>query len=253
MSMLKGKVAIVTGGSSGIGRATTCAFAAAGAKVALSSDLNLQGGAETVRMITDAGGDAFFIKCDVSKEEEVKDMVAETIKRYGRLDCAFNNAGMGVPESLIADQPSEHWDQIMQCHLYGVFYCMKYEIPHMIKSGGGSIVNTSSLAGLKGYPGLSSYCAAKWGINGLTMTGALEYAKQGIRVNSVCPGWIETPGVIHFAEMFPELAKKVIDGIPLGHGGKPEEVADTVVWLCSDSASYITGVNLAIDGGIKAS
>ncbi|MBO0993553.1 glucose 1-dehydrogenase [Bacillus sp. SD088] len=249
--LMENKVGIVTASGSGIGRASALAFAAEGAKV-IVSDINESAGAETVRLIKEAGGEATFIKCDVGNEEEVKSLVAKTVETYGGLDWAHNNAGVSGPTVPITETQNEHWDKTMKVDLTGLFYSLKYEIPALIKSGGGAIVNTASTAGLTGVYGLSAYSSAKWAVNGLTKTAALENGKHGIRVNSICPGMTLTPSVESWSSEVPEQAKQVEAAIPLGRLGKPEDQANAAVWLCSDKAGYITGINLAVDGGQTA-
>lgn len=250
---MEGKVALVTGGSSGIGRASAIAFARNGAK-AIVADIDVEGGRETEQIIKQAGGDAFFIKTDVSKSPEVAAMIDKTIGKYGRLDCAHNNAGIMFrgPDEQIVKCPEEHWDSIISVNLKGVWLCMKYEIPQMIKQGSGAIVNTSSIAGLVALMDSGAYIASKHGVVGITRAAALEYAKAGIRVNAVCPGFISTPMIEQSTEGeagHQALAAMLEANMPLGRMGTPEEVAEAVVWLCSDSASFVTGHTLAVDGG----
>jgi NAD(P)-dependent dehydrogenase (short-subunit alcohol dehydrogenase family) len=246
-----GKVAVITGGGSGIGRATALAFAREGAKVVVA-DVVVAGGEETVRMIKAAGGEAIFIKTDVTKTAEVGAMVKKTIETYGRLDCAFNNAGIEGEMAPTADCTEENWDRVVAIDLKGVWLCMKYELPQMLKQGGGAIVNTASVAGLVGFQGIPAYVASKHGVNGLTKTAALEYAKSGIRVNAVCPGVIHTPMVERFFTTNPQLAEGMTALEPVGRLGKPEEIAEAVVWLCSDAASFVTGLPMAVDGALTA-
>ena len=246
-----GKVALVTGGGSGIGRATALVFAREGAKVVVA-DIVVAGGEETVRLIKAAGGEAGFIKADVSKAAEVEALVKKTVETHGRLDCAFNNAGI---EGEVAQTPNcteENWDRTIAINLKGVWLCLKYEIPQMLKQGGGAIVNTASVAGLVGFQGIPAYVASKHGVAGLTKTAALEYAKAGIRVNAVCPGVIHTPMVERAFRASPQMAEAAIAMEPVGRLGKPEEIAEAVVWLCSDAASFVTGLPMAVDGGLVA-
>jgi len=249
--LMEGKVGVVTAAGAGIGRASALAFAAEGAKVVVS-DISEEAGNETVRLIQEAGGEATFIRCDVSKEEEVKALIAGVVAKYGRLDWAHNNAGVSGPTVPIAEVENKHWDMTMNVDVNGMFYSLKHEIPAMIKSGGGAIVNTASVAGITGVYGLAAYSAAKWAVNGLTKTVALEYGKQGIRVNSICPGTTRTAAIERWFKEVPEQAAQVEASIPLGRIGEAEEQANAAVWLCSDKASYITGVNLPIDGGTTA-
>jgi NAD(P)-dependent dehydrogenase (short-subunit alcohol dehydrogenase family) len=249
---LTGKVALVTGGASGIGRATALTFAREGAKLIIA-DMNEDGGHQTVHMIRENGGDAIFVQVDVSQATAVEAMISKTVETYGRLDCAHNNAGIASGEqgAFTAEYPEERWHQVIAINLTGVWLCMKYEIAQMLQQGGGAIVNTASVAGLLGLPYASAYVASKHGVVGLTKTAALEYAKQGIRVNCVCPGYIETP--MTAAEMEdPARLALMMASEPVGRIGKPEEVAEAVVWLCSDAASFVTGHAMTVDGGYVA-
>lgn len=245
MKSFENKVVLVTGAASGIGRATAFAFAQEGAKVVVS-DSQEEAGQKTVEEIKKNQGEAFFIKCDVSSEEEVKNLVTKTIEKYGRLDCAYNNAGIeGKPSSTI-ECTSEDWDKTVNIDLKGVWLCMKYEIPEMIKNGKGTIVNCSSIAGLVGFETIPAYVASKHGVIGLTQTAALEYARKNIRVNAVSPGAIHTPMLERFTQGEEE---KMAEEAPMGRVGQPEEIADSVLWLCSDKSSYVTGQTIAVDGG----
>ena len=248
---LDGKVALVTGGGSGIGRATCLAMAREGAQV-MVADIVVEGGQETVSLVKNAGGEATFIRTDVSQASEVEAMVKQTIETYGRLDCAFNNAGIEGPVCSTVEYTEEDFDRVVAIDLTGVWLCMKYEIPAMLQHGGGAIVNTASVAGLVGFQGISAYVASKHGVNGLTKTAALEYAKAGIRVNAVCPGVIETPMVKRAFEKSPGMEEGVAAVEPVGRLGQPQEVAEAVVWLCSDAASFVTGLPMAVDGGLVA-
>jgi len=254
MGILEGKVAIVTGGASGIGRATALAFSNEGAKVAVA-DVNDEGGEETVEMIINSGGSAFFVHTDVSKSAEVENMVDKTVEKYGRLDCAFNNAGIAGEMAPTTECTEENWDRMTSVHLRGVWLCMKYEIPAMIKQGGGAIVNMSSVEGLgAGTPLAPAYVASKHGIIGITKNTARAYRKAGIRVNAVCPGAIRTPFLYSAAEKIGEAVVKMIEAREKdGLLGEPKDVANAVVWLCSEYASFITGHPLVIDGGTKIS
>ena len=242
-----GKVAFVTGAANGIGRATALAFAREGASVVVA-DLSEQRNRETARMIEEAGGRALAVRCDVSREEDVKAALDQAVETFGRLDFAFNNAGVEQPLTAVADLTEEAWDRIVDVNLRGVFLCMRHEIPLMLEQGGGAIVNTSSGAGVKGIAGQAAYCAAKFGIVGLTKAAALDYAKAGIRVNAVCPGIIETPMMDRFSGGTPEGRARVIAQEPVGRMGRPEEIAAAVVWLCSDAAAFV-GHAMVIDGG----
>lgn len=250
---MEGKVALVTGGGGGFGRSTALAFAQKGAKV-IVVDVFEEGGKETIHLvkIKNAVGDAIFLKCDVSKAAEVEAMVNKGVETYGRLDYAFNNAGMEGLIIPIADYPEDHWNQVISVNLTGVWLCMKYEIPQMLKQGRGAIVNTSSAAGLIGAPpGSTAYTASKHGVVGLTKTVALEYAKAGIRVNAVCPGAFYTPMLDRMLKNYPDLEKFCQEVHPMGRLGNPEELAMTVVWLCLEP-SFITGVAIPVDGGLTA-
>lgn len=248
---LEGKVSLVTGGSSGIGRASALAFAREGAKV-IVSDVDISGGDETVKMIKNAGGEATFIKTDITKAAEVEALIGKAVETYGRLDCAHNNAGyegsMGI---YIADYTEEDWDKVITTNLKGTWLCMKYEIPQMLKQGGGAIVNTSSMFGFVAGPGAPAYVASKHGVAGLTRAGALEYAEKGIRVNAICPGPTNTPMLQRAAGADPE-GEKERGTTPLGRIGTPEEQANAAVWLCSDEASFVTGCIMSVDGGYGA-
>ncbi len=248
---LEGKVALVTGGSSGIGRACALAFAREEAKIVVA-DVLVKGGEETVRMIEDAGGEAIFVKTDVSKATDVESMVNGAVKTYGRLDCAVNNAGIEGIMAPTADCTEENWDRVININLKGVWLCMKYEIPVMLRQGGGAIVNTASVAGLVGFQGLPAYCASKGGIIQLTRAAALEYATRGIRVNAVCPGAIRTPMVERVTGGKPEAEAQFTALEPVGRLGEPEEIAEAVLWLCSDAASFVTGHPMVVDGGFVA-
>ncbi len=246
---LKGKVALVTGGGSGIGRATAFAFAREGARVAVA-DYVPEGGERTVKEITAGGGEAIFINADVSKTAQVEAMIDKVVQTWGRLDCAFNNAGIEGRAASVVDCTEENFDRIIAINLKGVWLCMKYEIAQMLKQGGGAIVNTASVAGLVGFRGLVAYNASKGGVVMLTKTAALEYAQSGIRVNAVCPGVIRTPMVARLIDSSAEYNEKDLEqGEPVGRMGKPEEIAEAVVWLCSESASFVTGLPMAVDGG----
>ncbi len=251
MERLQGKVAIVTGGGSGIGRAAALAFAGEGASV-VAVDVVVEGAEETVGLIREAGGQAIFVKTDVSQAEGVKAMVDRTIESFGRLDCAFNNAGISGGYVSLSRCPEDSWDRMIAINLKGVFLCMKYELPKMLKSGGGSIVNTSSIAGMVGDGGHPAYAASKHGVIGLTRTAAIQYAKAGIRVNAVCPGVIRTPMTEQLFTESPELKSLMVSQQPMDRLAEAEEVARVVVWLCTDEASFITGHPLPIDGGYLA-
>jgi NAD(P)-dependent dehydrogenase (short-subunit alcohol dehydrogenase family) len=208
-------------------------------------------------MIKDGGGEAAFVQVDITEASAVQSLISSTVDRYGRLDCAHNNAGIsgsgigGTERNLVADFPEERWERVIAVNLTGVWLCMKYEIAQMLRQGGGSIVNTSSILGLVGYVGGSAYVASKHGVAGLTKTAALEYAQEGIRVNCVCPGFIDTPMIAGMMSN-PERRGQILASEPVGRFGKPEEVAAVVVWLCSDAASFVTGHTMTVDGGYTA-
>jgi len=248
---LRGKVAIVTGGTSGIGRDTAVLFAEAGAKVVVAGRREAEG-KETIDLIRAAGGDGLLVKTDVSRAADVRALVQKTVEKFGRLDVAFNNAGIEGSWSPIAEQSEEDWDSTIDINLKGVWLCLKYEIQQMLKQGGGGvIVNMASVAGFIGCPGAATYCASKHGVMALTKSAALETARSGIRVNVVCPAVIETPmGERLWGE--PEAKKFALGLHPIGRFGKPEEIADAVVWMCSDGASFMTGQSLVLDGGFLA-
>jgi NAD(P)-dependent dehydrogenase (short-subunit alcohol dehydrogenase family) len=242
-------VALVTGGSTGIGRASSIAFAREEAKVVVS-DVNVESGEETVRSIRDSGGEAVFVKADVLVAGEVEALVKKAVATYGRLDCAFNNAGIaGAIGASTHQYPDESWERVIGINLKGVWLCMRYEIPQMLKQGGGAIVNAASIWGLVGAPGASAYVASKHGVVGLTRAAALEYAPQGIRINAVNPGTIRTPILDPFIAAMPDFESMMTARHPIGRIGLPEEVAQAVVWLCSDAASFVVGQNLPVDGG----
>ena len=252
MAAFTGKVALVTGGSAGIGRATAVAFAREGAKVVVASR-RMKEGDETIQLIKQAGSDGFFIKTDVAKAADVKAMVEKTMTTYGRLDYAFNNAGVVEPKpGPLVEQTEETFDQIVNINVKGVWLSMKYEIPEMLKRGGGAIVNMSSVAGVIGLPGIGIYIASKHAVIGLTKTAALEYSKSGVRVNAVNPAAIETDMLAHVAGDNPEARAQMAAGHPIGRIGRAEEVAEAVIWLCSDKASFVTGHSLLVDGGYTA-
>ncbi len=249
---LAGRVALVTGGGSGIGRASAVRFARAGAQVVVS-DVSKDGGAETVRLIAESGGDATFVAADVSVEDQVAQLVTSTLERYGRLDCAHNNGGIEGPLSTVVDLSEEDWDRVIDVNLKGVWWCLKYEIPVMLARGSGAIVNTGSVSGLKGFPPLlPAYVASKFGVVGLTAVTARYYAAQGIRINAICPGAIDTPMLDRIGAGAERLGISAVAENPAGRLGSPAEVAEAVVWLCSDAASFITGQTLTIDGGFLA-
>jgi NAD(P)-dependent dehydrogenase (short-subunit alcohol dehydrogenase family) len=247
----QGKVALVTGAASGIGRATALAFAKEGAKVVVS-DIAVDSGQETVQMIDAADGHAIFIKADVSDPVQVEALIQGTIEAFGRLDIGINNAGIGSTWTRVADYSFEDWDRVIGVNLNGVFYCMHYEIQQMLELGGGTIVNTSSIAGLKGLANSSAYSASKHGVVGLTKAAALEYARNNIRINAVCPVFARTPMLEELFAVNPTYEGRLVKNIPMRRYGTPEDVAAAIIWLCSDDAGFITGHTLPLDGGIMA-
>ena len=248
---LSGKVALITGGTSGIGRDTAVLFAKQGAKVAITGRRETEG-AETVSLIRAAGGDGLFLKGDVSKAADVQSMVQKIVEKFGRLDVAFNNAGVEGNWVPLIDQTEENWDYVHNINLKGLWLSLKYEIQQMLKQGGGgAIVNMSSVAGLIGAAGAGVYIASKHGVLGLTKTAALEYAANGIRVNAVCPAVIET-AMAERAFRDPAVSKRMLAMHPLGRFGKPIEIAEAVLWMCSGKSSFMTGHEIVLDGGMLA-
>ena len=247
-SDLAGKVAFVTGAASGIGRITAVAFAQRGASVAVA-DIDQQRNHETASMITEVGGEAIAVRCDVTRGEDVQAALDQTVEAFGRLDYAFNNAGAEQQPKPTAEITEEEWDRIITINLRSVFLCLKYEIPLLLQHGGGAIVNTSSGAGVKVFGRGAAYAAAKHGVIGLTKDAALDYAGSNIRINAICPGIINTEMMDRFTEGTDEGRDRVIAQEPIGRMGRPEEIAAAVVWLCSDAASFVTGHALVADGG----
>jgi NAD(P)-dependent dehydrogenase (short-subunit alcohol dehydrogenase family) len=246
---MTGRVALVTGAGMGIGRAIALAFAQEGASV-MVVDVNAEAGKGTVEVIEKSGSKALFVRCDVSKGEEVKTMVGTTVKEFGRLDYACNNAGIHnpLPESL-TEVDETMWDRIIEVNLKGVMFCMKHEVPSMLKQSSGVIVNIASLAGLSCEPGSYAYTASKHGVVGLTKTAAFEYAKAGLRINAVCPAVIETPMLVTAPA---EVRQALLSKHPIGRFGKAEEIAAAVIWLCSDLSAFVTGTTIVLDGGASA-
>lgn len=248
MGTMTGKVALVTGGSSGIGKAAALAFAAQGAEVMIASRGEAAGRAaeEEIRA---AGGQARWVQTDLTDSAQVEKMAAETLSAFGRLDYAFNNGGSGGAGGWLPDIAEADWDLTLNGYLKSVFLCMKYEIPAMLNNGGGAIVNNSSVDGERAFPWDPIYSAAKHGVLGLTKSTAMQYADRGLRINAVCPGWIRTPQTEQLLKEDPIWEQRMVMHQPIGRLGLPEEVAQAVVWLCSDQASLILGTALAVDGG----
>ncbi len=247
---LDDKVAFITGGGSGIGAATAKVFAREGAKVAVA-EVNDDGGQQTVTEIRDAGGEALFIHTDVSEEDDVRSAVQQTVDHFGRLDCAFNNAGIFGESNLTADYSREAWDRVIAVNLTGVWLCVREQIGQMLATGGGAIVNMASVAGLSGNPMGPAYSASKHGVIGVTKSAAKGYGSKGIRVNAVCPGIIDTPLSAPLPDD-PEIAERLLRRHALGRWGEPREVGEVVAWLCSDAASFVTGVAMPVDAGYMA-
>jgi NAD(P)-dependent dehydrogenase (short-subunit alcohol dehydrogenase family) len=244
-----GKVAFVTGAASGIGRATALAFARHGASVVVA-DVSEQANRETARMIEQSGGRALAVRCDVTRSEDVRQAMQQTVATFGRLDHAFNNAGIEPRKSApTADYEEEEWARIVDVNLRGVFLCMKHEIPLILAQGGGAIVNTSSGAGVIGIKGSPAYTAAKHGVIGLTRAAALDYAAANLRINAVCPGYVDTPMMTRFTGGTAEGRSKVISQEPVGRMARPDEIAQAVLWLCSDAAAFVIGHAMVMDGG----
>ncbi len=247
--ILQGKVAIITGAGMGLGQASALAFAREGAKV-VAADIDSENGQKTVDMVKKTGGEAIFVKTDVSKEKDVEALVKKTVDTYGGLDCAHNNVGVEELPEPFTEGTEETFDRLVAIDLKGIWLCLKHEIRYMEKHGGGAIVNTSSIAGLIGAPLQGIYTACKWGVNGLTLSAAGDYGKAGIRVNAVCPAGMAGTGFYNrMLAVQPGMAEAVKEMMPLGRDAQPAEVAEAAVWLCSEKASYITGITMPVDGG----
>jgi NAD(P)-dependent dehydrogenase (short-subunit alcohol dehydrogenase family) len=252
MPLLAGKSALITGAASGIGRAAAIIFAREGARV-IVADMAKEGGEQTVSRIRDVGGEAQFVRCDVSNARGVEEMIAAAVKAFGRLDCAFNNAGIVGTQRKTADYDENEFDRIIAVDLKGVWLCMRAEIRQfLVQKGSGAIVNTASAAGLVASHSMPAYTAAKHGVVGLTKCAALEYARSGIRINDVCPGVVDTPLLEGMVAGRPKLAARLDEVEPIGRKARPEEIAEAVVWLCSDAASFVTGCSMSVDGGLTA-
>lgn len=249
--VVRHRVALVTGGSSGIGKAAALAFADAGYRVVVA-DVSVEEAQDTVEQIRSRNREAFFVETDVSEPDEVAALIEATIATYGQLDCAFNNAGIEGEMAGIVECTEENWDRTLAVNLKSVWLCMKREIPAMLEHGGGAIVNCASIAGLVGFNGLPAYTASKHGIIGLTRSAALEYAQRGIRINAVCPGVIQTPMVERVFGEHPDMKAQLTASEPVGRLGDPDEIAAAVLWLCSDQASFVIGQAIAVDGGWTA-
>lgn len=247
--VMEEKAGLVTGAGSGIGRASALALAKNGARV-MVSDIDEASGRETAKLIVESGGEADFFQCDVSDEEQVKGLVDATVSSFGKLDFAFNNAGMNGVFAPLGETESATWDQVMKVNLYSVFYCLKHEINAMLKTGGGAIVNTASGAGLIGIANNAPYTASKFGIVGMTRNAAMDYGRHGIRINALTPGSTTSPMMKNaFEQNSPEFQESILSAIPMHVLAEPEDQADAVVWLCSDHARMVTGISLPVDGG----
>jgi NAD(P)-dependent dehydrogenase (short-subunit alcohol dehydrogenase family) len=247
----QGKVILITGAAGGIGRAAALAFGRAGASVVVA-DVSVEGGHATAAMIVEAGGKALFVQANVSRAAEVEALIDKTVAYYGRLDCAFNNAGIEEEHLALADTDEALYDRIMGVNVKGAWLCMKYEIRQMLKQGGGVIVNTASVAGLVGAPTQAIYAASKHAVVGMTKTAAAEYGRMGIRINSICPGVIKTSMLTRALAREPKREKGLRNAHPMGRFGEVADVANAAMWLCSDQSSFVTGHQLTVDGGLTA-
>ena len=246
---MKDKVALVMGGGAGTGRATALAFAEEGAKVVVA-DVNEEGGRETLAQVQAKGGHGLFVRADMSEAADVQHVVAQALQVFGGLHMVSNNAALGAPNKPVTDLSEDEWDRCMAVTLRGVWLCMKYQLPLIEASGGGAIVNVASVSGIRGEAFQSAYAAAKGGVINLSKTVAVEYAKRGIRINTVCPGGINSGGMAFYLEKMPEMRDRTLNAHAMGRLAEPREIADAVVYLCSDRASFITGHDLVVDGGI---
>jgi len=251
VGMLSGKIALITGAASGIGRTAASVFAQHGARVVLA-DVQQDAGEAAVKELCEAGGDARFLRVDVTRESEVESMVKDIVAHYGRLDCAFNNAGIDGPIGHTADYATASWDQVVEVNLKGVWLCMKYEIPQMLAQGGGSIVNMASILGAVGVVNMPAYTAAKHGVLGVSRVAALEYAARGVRINGLCPGIIRTPLIADLIQQGMLSEPEMVSLMPIGRLGRPDEIGEAAAWMCSDGASLLVGHAMFVDGGYTA-
>ncbi len=247
---MKDKVALVMGGGAGTGRATVLALGREGARVAVA-DIDEEGGRETLRLLQDEGGEGLFIRADMASASDIREVLGKTEEAFGGLHAVSNNAALGTPNKPLTELNEDEWDRCMGVTLRGVWLCLKYQLPLIEASGGGAIVNIASVSGLRGEVFQSAYAAAKGGVITLSKAAAAEYAKRGVRVNTVCPGGIRTGGMEFYLEEMPEMREKVLNAHAMGRLAEPEEIADAVVYLCSDKSSFVTGHDLVVDGGVR--